>query len=78
MTNRFGRRLFSIFFKTYTEKVWGMPCQEISRRLGRPTHQGPLADEGDLNAIMPQREEAASAIVKTLIDAFDTRAWARA
>jgi protoporphyrinogen oxidase len=30
VTNRFGRRLFEIFFETYTEKVWGMPCSEIS------------------------------------------------
>src|SRR5678815_1770948 len=29
VSNRFGRRLFSMFFKTYTEKVWGMPCEEI-------------------------------------------------
>jgi len=28
--NQFGKRLFSIFFKTYTEKVWGMSCDEIS------------------------------------------------
>ena len=28
--NRFGRRLYEVFFKTYTEKVWGMPCTEIS------------------------------------------------
>ena len=28
--NQFGERLFSIFFKTYTEKVWGMTCDEIS------------------------------------------------
>jgi protoporphyrinogen oxidase len=28
--NRFGRVLFNIFFKTYTEKVWGIPCREIS------------------------------------------------
>ncbi len=28
--NEFGERLFSIFFKTYTEKVWGMGCDEIS------------------------------------------------
>ncbi len=28
--NQFGHRLFSIFFKTYTEKVWGMPCDEMS------------------------------------------------
>jgi protoporphyrinogen oxidase len=30
VSNRFGRRLFEIFFKTYTEKVWGMPCAQIS------------------------------------------------
>jgi protoporphyrinogen oxidase len=30
VSNRFGTRLFEIFFKTYTEKVWGMPCSEIS------------------------------------------------
>ncbi len=30
VANRFGRRLFEIFFETYTEKVWGMPCSEIS------------------------------------------------
>ncbi len=28
--NQFGHKLFSIFFKTYTEKVWGMPCEEMS------------------------------------------------
>jgi protoporphyrinogen oxidase len=30
VSNQFGERLFSIFFKTYTEKVWGMSCDEIS------------------------------------------------
>jgi protoporphyrinogen oxidase len=29
-TNQFGQKLYSIFFKTYTEKVWGMPCNEMS------------------------------------------------
>jgi protoporphyrinogen oxidase/GT2 family glycosyltransferase len=29
VTNRFGERLFNTFFKTYTEKVWGLPCSEI-------------------------------------------------
>ena len=28
--NQFGEQSFNIFFKTYTEKVWGMPCDEIS------------------------------------------------
>ena len=29
MTSRFGQRLFRIFFKTYTEKIWGLPCSAI-------------------------------------------------
>ena len=29
VSNRFGRRLYNIFFKTYTEKVWGIPCNKI-------------------------------------------------
>jgi len=30
VSNRFGKRLYNIFFKTYTEKVWGIPCDEIT------------------------------------------------
>jgi protoporphyrinogen oxidase len=30
VTNKFGHRLFSIFFKTYTEKLWGISCEKIS------------------------------------------------
>jgi protoporphyrinogen oxidase len=33
--NQFGEKLFSIFFKTYTEKVWGMPATRC-RPIGRP------------------------------------------
>src|SRR3954470_16194225 len=29
VSNRFGRRLFELFFKSYTEKVWGVPTSEI-------------------------------------------------
>ena len=29
VTNRFGKRLYLTFFKTYTEKVWGIPCDQI-------------------------------------------------
>jgi len=30
VVNQFGRKLYTIFFKTYTEKVWGMPCDSMS------------------------------------------------
>jgi len=29
VSNRFGKRLYELFFKTYTEKVWGVPCTEL-------------------------------------------------
>ncbi|MDG2304731.1 MAG: NAD(P)-binding protein [Candidatus Binatia bacterium] len=29
VVKRSGRRLFEVFFKTYTEKVWGIPCSQI-------------------------------------------------
>ncbi len=31
MTNRFGKMLFTTFFKTYTEKIWGIPVNKISK-----------------------------------------------
>jgi protoporphyrinogen oxidase len=34
LINRFGRRLYLQFFKEYTEKVWGVPCAEISAAWG--------------------------------------------
>ncbi len=33
-TQRFGRRLYETFFKAYTEKVWGVPCDQIPARWG--------------------------------------------
>lgn len=32
--NRFGKELYKTFFKDYTEKVWGVPCSEISAQWG--------------------------------------------
>jgi protoporphyrinogen oxidase len=34
LINRFGRQLYLTFFKSYTEKVWGVPCHEISAEWG--------------------------------------------
>ncbi|GAB7127203.1 NAD(P)/FAD-dependent oxidoreductase [Silvimonas sp. JCM 19000] len=38
--NRFGRELYLTFFKDYTEKVWGVPCQEISSEWGAQRIKG--------------------------------------
>jgi protoporphyrinogen oxidase len=39
VTNRFGKRLYEIFFKTYTEKVWGIPSTEIRAEWGSRSHE---------------------------------------
>ena len=38
--NRFGRELYLTFFKSYTEKVWGVPCDEISAEWGAQRIKG--------------------------------------
>jgi protoporphyrinogen oxidase len=38
--NRFGRELYLTFFKSYTEKVWGVPCDRISAEWGRQRIKG--------------------------------------
>lgn len=38
--NKFGRQLYVLFFKDYTEKVWGVPCSEISAEWGAQRIKG--------------------------------------
>jgi protoporphyrinogen oxidase len=38
--NRFGRELYSTFFRSYTEKVWGVPCNQISAEWGAQRIKG--------------------------------------
>lgn len=40
LTNRFGRELYLTFFKSYTEKVWGTPCERISAEWGAQRIRG--------------------------------------
>src|SRR6266404_832091 len=40
LINRFGSRLYRTFFKDYTEKVWGVPCEEISAEWGAQRIRG--------------------------------------
>ena len=68
--NRFGRRLFSIFFKTYTEKVWGIPCSELSADWAAQRIKGLSLLKAVVNAFRGA-PKASNAVIKTLIDAFD-------
>ena len=40
LLNRFGRELYATFFEDYTEKVWGVPCSEISAEWGAQRIKG--------------------------------------
>ena len=70
--NQFGERLFEIFFKTYTEKVWGMRCEEISADWAAQRIKGLSLASAVKHAIFgkgkttKQRDQ----VVKTLIDTF--------
>jgi protoporphyrinogen oxidase len=74
--NQFGEKLFSIFFKTYTEKVWGMSCDEISADWAAQRIKGLDLGVAVINALkralLPKRpaKTVDAAVVKTLIESF--------
>src|SRR5437879_9382586 len=71
VSNQFGRRLFEIFFKTYTEKVWGIPTSELSADWAGQRIRGLNLVEVIRNAVLPAALRGGErAIVKTLVDAF--------
>ncbi len=67
VTNRFGQRLYQIFFKTYTEKVWGIPCTEIRAEWAAQRIQGLSLARAILSAASLNTR---STKIKTLINEF--------
>ena len=70
VVNRFGRSLFEIFFKTYTEKVWGMPCDTISADWAAQRIKGLSLFSAVWNAFFGKKKSADGGVIKTLIDSF--------
>ncbi len=66
VTQRFGKRLFDIFFKTYTEKLWGIPCSELDADFAAQRIKKLSLSEAILNAfnIIDHKKH------KTLVDEF--------
>jgi protoporphyrinogen oxidase len=64
VTNRFGRRLFQTFFKTYTEKVWGLSCSELRAEWAAQRIRNLSMRALLLHALGPRQE------VTSLIEAF--------
>ncbi|HEX4055520.1 MAG TPA: NAD(P)/FAD-dependent oxidoreductase [Tepidisphaeraceae bacterium] len=67
VTNQFGVRLFNMFFKSYTEKVWGCSCTEIGADWASQRIKGLNLGEAVRHALFGQRKGDA---VRTLVDEF--------
>src|SRR5690606_5930739 len=71
--NRFGDKLYHTFFKDYTEKVWGVPCEQISAEWGAQRIKGLSISRAVIHALRRpfQRDGAAQKRVETsLIERF--------
>ncbi|HEX2073437.1 MAG TPA: NAD(P)/FAD-dependent oxidoreductase [Geodermatophilus sp.] len=64
---RFGRRLYEIFFKTYTEKVWGIPATEIQADWAAQRIKNLDLGRAVLHALLPR---SGRTDITTLIDRF--------
>ncbi len=71
VSNRFGKRLFKTFFKTYTEKVWGIPCREIQAEWAAQRIKGLSFTSMIWNALRPKRKQSKQEVIKTLIHEFE-------
>jgi protoporphyrinogen oxidase len=71
VSNRFGERLYQIFFKTYTEKVWGLPCTEISADWAAQRIKNLSLREAIRSALLGSGRDANGQIITTLIDQFN-------
>jgi protoporphyrinogen oxidase len=79
LINRFGVRLYRTFFKSYTEKVWGVPCEQISAEWGAQRIKGlsvakalahALASEFRNSADTSQKQTETSLIERFLYPKF--------
>ena len=72
--NRFGGRLYRTFFKDYTEKVWGVPCNEIDAEWGAQRIKGLSITSAMKHAIRSSlgehRDVAQKAVETSLIERF--------
>jgi len=67
VTNRFGKMLYEAFFKSYTEKVWGIPCTELSAAWAAQRIRGLSFVTAAKNALFKSGSDGS---IKTLVDHF--------
>lgn len=71
VTDKFGKRLFEIFFRTYTEKVWGMTCKEISADWAAQRIKGLSLSKAIWHSLVNQKpDQPREKVIKTLVSSF--------
>src|SRR5450755_37714 len=71
VSNQFCKRVVNTFFKSYTEKVWGMSCKEISADWATQRIKGLSLGSAIKNALLPQKQaKNGDQVIKTLINCF--------
>jgi protoporphyrinogen oxidase len=70
VTNRFGDRLYRIFFQSYTEKVWGIPCDEIGAQWAAQRIRGLSLRTAMAAMFFPVRHTTGENAIRTLTDSF--------
>ena len=70
VSNRFGYRLYNIFFKTYTEKVWGIPCHEISADWAAQRIKNLSLKQAVRNALFGAKQGIDGSTLTSLIEEF--------
>src|SRR5271155_865184 len=70
LINRFGAELYRTFFKSYTEKVWGVPCHQISAEWGAQRIKGLSLMQAVLHALTRRSWPAAGGGQTSLIERF--------
>lgn len=70
MVNRFGRELYKTFFRDYTHKVWGVPCEKISPEWGAQRIKGVSISEVLLHALRSALHIRSKHQETSLIDRF--------
>ena len=71
VSNRFGRRLYRIFFKTYTEKVWGIPCDKITAQWAAQRIKGLSLLTAVTSMLFGRFMQKGKKQIKTLIEEFE-------
>ncbi|HTY93874.1 MAG TPA: NAD(P)/FAD-dependent oxidoreductase [Steroidobacteraceae bacterium] len=73
LVNRFGDTLYRTFFKDYTEKVWGVPCAEISAEWGAQRIKGLSISKAIAHALAKpfrSRDTAQKSTETSLVERF--------